>query len=105
MNLSSSPPTAAFDPLVAIMQNGPRKGGDEAVIKTVTSYPSLQGYWRTHYSVRYPDLNGDPNYIANPDWYPDQNYWFQLSITSAGKITVMNSRNRFTKSYEARGAQ
>jgi competence protein ComEC len=105
MNLSSSPPTAAFDPLVAIMQNGPRKGGDEAVIKTVTSYPSLQGYWRTHYSVRYPDLNGDPNYIANPDWYPDQNYWIQLSITSAGKITVMNSRNRFTKSYEARGAQ
>src|SRR5580698_10374851 len=44
MNLSSSPPTAAFDPLVAIMQNGPRKGGDDAVIKTVSSYPSLQGF-------------------------------------------------------------
>ncbi len=105
MNLSSSPPTAALDPLVAIMQNGPLKGGDQEPIRTVMSYPGLQGFWRTHYTVRYPGLNGDPNLIANLDWVPDQGYSIDLDITPAGKITVVNTRNLFSKSYDSRGAQ
>lgn len=105
MDLSSSPPTTALDPLVAIMQNGPTKGGDEAVIKTVTSYPNLQAFWRVHYSVRYPDLNGDPNYIANLDGTPDQGNWFKVDITPTGEITVTNSRNNFSKTVKARAAR
>lgn len=103
MNLSSSPPTRALDPLVAIMQNGPTKGGDDSVINMVNSYPSLQGFWRTHYTVRYPALNGDPNYIANPDWLPEQAYNISLSITPKGRITVVNGRSTFSKTYNARG--
>lgn len=105
MDLSSSPPTAAFDPLLAVMQNGPTKGGDEAVIKTVESYPHLAGFWRTHYSVRYPELNGDPNYIANLNVSPENSYPIDLDITPAGKITVTNPRNGFSKTYTARGSQ
>ena len=105
MNLSSSPPTAAFDPLVAVMQNGPTKGGDEAVIKTVEGYPHLDGFWPTHYSVRFPDLNGDPNYIANLNTLPDTSYPIDLDITPGGKITVTNPRNRFSKTYTARASQ
>ncbi len=104
MNLSSSPPTGAFDPLVAVMQNGPTKGGDAAVIKTVNGYPDLKGFWRLHYSVRYPDLNGDPNYIANLNAAPDQGYSLGLNITPAGNITVTNSRNQFSQTYKARAA-
>jgi beta-lactamase superfamily II metal-dependent hydrolase len=104
MDLSSSPPTAALAPLVALMQNGPKKGGDEAVIKTVDSYPDLKGFWRVHYSVRYPDLNGDPNYIANLNSAPDQGYSIGLDITPGGNITVTNARNKFSKTYKARGA-
>lgn len=104
MDLSSSPPTAAFDPLVALMQNGPRKGGDEAVLKTVKSYPHLEGLWLSHYSVRYPDLNGDPNTIANLDQQPDMTYPIELNITPGGAITVTNPRNQFSKTYWARGA-
>jgi len=104
MNLSSSPPTRAFDPLVAIMQNGPMKGGDEAVINMVNSYPNLQGFWRTHYTVRYPALNGDQNYIANLDWLPDQAFSLNLDIAPTGEITVTNTRNNFSKTYKARGA-
>jgi beta-lactamase superfamily II metal-dependent hydrolase len=103
MNLSSSPPTAALDPLVAIMQNGPLKGGDAEVIRTVMSYPSLKDLWRTHASVRYPDLNGDSNLIANPDPAPDRGYSIDLDIAPSGKITVTNTRNRFRKIYQARG--
>ena len=51
MNLSSSPPTGALDPLIGLMQNGPTKGGDQEPIKTVNSYPGLEGFWRTHYTL------------------------------------------------------
>jgi beta-lactamase superfamily II metal-dependent hydrolase len=103
MNLSSSPPTRSIDPLVAIMQNGPTKGGDQEVINMVNSYPSLKGFWRTHYSIRYPSLNGDPNYIANPDWLPDLAFPLALDITPVGDITVTNTRNNFHQTYKARG--
>ncbi len=105
MDLSSSPPTAAFDPLVALMQNGPMKGGDEPVIKTVAAYPHLEGFWRLHYSVRYPDLNPDPNYIANLNQQPDMAYPINLDITPSGEITVTNPRNGFNKTYESREAR
>ncbi|MBT9332972.1 ComEC/Rec2 family competence protein [Paracidobacterium acidisoli] len=103
MNLSSSPPTGALDPLVAVMQNGPMKGGDEAVIRTVDSYPDLKGFWRVHDSVRYPDLNGDPDYIANLDQLSDQGYPVDIDITPRGRITVTNGRNHFSRTYTARG--
>lgn len=105
MDLSTSPPTGAFDPLVAIMQNGPRKGGDEPVMKTVETYPNLKGYWILHYSVRYPKLNPDPNYIANLDELPDKAYPINLDITPSGEIKVTNPRNDFTKTYESREAR
>jgi len=80
------------------------KGGDEAVINMVNSYPNLQGFWRTHYTVRYPALNGDQNYIANLDWLPDQAFSLNLDIAPTGEITVTNTRNNFSKTYKARGA-
>ncbi|MBN9589716.1 MAG: MBL fold metallo-hydrolase [Alphaproteobacteria bacterium] len=103
MDLSNSPPTAAIDPLVAIMQNGPTKGGSPDVVKTVESYPHLQGFWRTHAMVRNPELDGDPNYIANLRGGADGNP-IRLSITETGQITVTNSRNGFSRTYMARGA-
>jgi competence protein ComEC len=105
MDLSSSPPTAAFDPIVALMQNGPMKGGDAPVIKTVDTYPDLQGFWRLHYSVRYPDLNPDPNYIVNLNQPQDMAFPLNVDVSPAGKITVTNPRNDFSKTYESRAAQ
>ncbi len=105
MDLSSSPPTVALKPVVALMQNGRTKGGDEAPIKTVSSDPGLQALWKSHYSVRYPALNGDPNLIANLDVSPDEGYPIEVDVTPSGLITVTNGRNHFSKTYKARGAR
>jgi competence protein ComEC len=105
MNLSSSPATAALSPVVALMQNGITKGGDEAVLKTIKSYPDLQGLWMEHYSVRYPDLNPAPDYIANLESPNDEGYSIGISITPTGEITVSNGRNQFSKTYKARAAR
>ena len=103
MDLSSSPPTVALGPVVALMQNGPTKGGDEAVMKTLKSIPGLEGTWMEHRSVRYPDLNPDPDYIANLEPSPDDGYAISVEITPKGEITVTNGRNHFSKTYHARG--
>jgi competence protein ComEC len=105
MDISGSPPTAALDPLVAIMQNGPTKGGDQAVVKTMRTFPDLEGLWQAHSYVRNPDLNGDPSYIANLDQQPDKAYPIEMEISPAGQIQVTNGRNQFSKSYTARGVQ
>ncbi|MGA7339734.1 MAG: hypothetical protein WBE72_08350 [Terracidiphilus sp.] len=53
--------------------------------------------------MRYPDLNGDPNYIANQNRQPDQGCSISVDIAPQGTITVANDRNRFRKVYHARG--
>jgi hypothetical protein len=41
--------------------------------------------------------------IANLDeGAADQGNWIKASISSDGKFTVINNRNKFTKSYTAR---
>lgn len=104
MDLSSSPPTVALSPVVALMQNGPTKGGDEAVMKTLKGFPGLEGTWMEHRSVRYPDLNPDANYIANLEPTPDEGYPVTVDITPGGAITVTNGRNHFSKTYKAHAA-
>ena len=102
-DLSNISPNAAFDPLVALLQNGPRKGGDPGPMHEVESFPELEGFWRLHADVLYPDLDGDPNYIANLNVEPDHAYSIDLDITRDGGITVTNPRNGFSKTYRARG--
>src|SRR5215471_4082474 len=41
----------ALHPRVAIMNNGIRKGGEPAVMKTIYSSPSLENLWQLHFSV------------------------------------------------------
>lgn len=106
MDLSSSPPTRALDPIVTIMANGDMKGGDEAPMKMIASYAHHdQSVWLLHYTARYPSLNPDLNFIANPDWVPDQNFTLMATVTPAGLITVTNQRNHFSRTYKARAAQ
>jgi beta-lactamase superfamily II metal-dependent hydrolase len=105
MDLSSSPPTRALDPIVSIMANGAIKGGDEAPMKMIATYAHRdQNLWLLHDTIRYPNLNPDPNFIANLDWVPDQNFIITATVTPAGMITITNGRNHFSRTYKARGA-
>lgn len=99
MDLSSSPPTAAIEPRVAVMQNGPRKGGDANVIKTVEAYSGLQGFWRLHDIRRNAELNGDADFIANRDGDQDKGYLILISVDRGGGIMVTNGRNGFRQHY------
>lgn len=105
MGYSSSPPTVALSPIVALMQNGAMKGGEAAAIQTVNSIPGLEGFWKSHYSTRFPELRGDPDYIANVDATPDESYPIAVAVTLNGKITVTNGRNQFSKTYQSHASR
>jgi hypothetical protein len=55
-------------PIVAIMNNGPRKGGSPATVKLLRSIPSIQAAYQLHRNVDTgPEDNTDSSLIANKD--------------------------------------
>ncbi len=101
--LSGSPAMlAALQPVVAIMGNSPRKGDDPERARTIENSPRIQGLWRLHLSANNPQIDGDPDMIANIGGDPeaDKFYALRLRILKDGNVTVINERNGFNKSYQ-----
>jgi competence protein ComEC len=104
-NLSGSPAALnALAPVVAIVGNSPRKGADAARMKTIKASPRIQDVWQLHTTTVSPDANVAADMIANPGTEPgkDKAYALRLRIEKDGKITVINERNGFNKSYEVK---
>jgi beta-lactamase superfamily II metal-dependent hydrolase len=88
---------------VAIMGNGPRKGGAPQSWETLRAAPGMEDIWQVHYSLNGDrDHNPPANFIANPDGPDDAARWIELAANPDGSFTVTNSRNGFRKTYAAR---
>lgn len=102
--LSGSPAAVnALAPIVAIAGNGARKGADPERMQTIRKSPRIQGLWQLHLSTASPQANGDADMIANLEDSPakDRAYNLRLRIEKDGKITVINERNGYNKTYSA----
>ncbi|MSO83742.1 MAG: MBL fold metallo-hydrolase [Acidobacteria bacterium] len=115
----------AIRPRVAIMNNGPRKGGQPDAMRVLYSAPGLEDLWQIHFSVLGGQEHTAPGlFIANPfdeqpptmpvaamalpqpaagaPPAPQHNgaaHWIKLSARTDGSFTVTNSRNGFSKTY------
>lgn len=99
--LSSNPVSVdALKPVVAVMDNGPTKGGDSDPIHTVSQSPRLKGFWRLHASARHPETDGPPDYIANLEGGSD-GHAIEVDVSKDGTIKVVNARNAFSRTYPA----
>jgi hypothetical protein len=113
----------AVRPRVAIMNNGPRKGGQPEAMRMFYSSPRLEDLWQIHFSL----LSGQENTVPGlfiADLFDDQEpampiaaiaqpgagappapthdgtaYWIKVSAQDDGTFTVLNSRNGFGKTY------
>ena len=102
----SGPPelVLAIQPQVAVMNNGPRKGGPASVFETLRKVKGIEDIWQVHRAL--PDDYG-PNtadeLIANME-ETDQckGNWLKVVVDAGGKYTITNGRNGFSKSYLAR---
>ena len=94
----------AIQPTVAIMNNGPRKGGPASVFETLRKSPGLQDIWQGHLALGTPkEVNTDEKMIANMEPSAQcQGNLLKVSVAPDGKFTVTNLRNNFSKTYESK---
>jgi len=84
---------------VALMGNGPLKGGAPQTWETLRGAAGLEDIWQVHYSVAGGKEHNPPvSFIANPEG-ADEAHWIKLSAQANGTFTVTNSRNGFSKRY------
>jgi hypothetical protein len=94
----------ALRPRVAIMNNGPKKGGSVEAIRTVRSSPGLEDFWQLHYAVDAgKDVNMPDAMIANLD--ESTAHYLKLTAQRDGSFTVTNARTNETRRYAARAAR
>jgi hypothetical protein len=90
-------------PLVAIMDNGARKGGSPSTWATIHTSPGLEDIWQLHYSIEGgKDHNAPDTFIANTDEAGDAANWIRVTVHPDGSYTVYNERNKYSKTYGAK---
>ncbi len=88
---------------VALMGNGPKKGGAPGTFETLKAAPGLEDIWQLHYSLNGDKEHNPPErFIANVEGPKDFSYWLKLSATEDGAFTIRNSRTGVTKVYRRR---
>jgi competence protein ComEC len=103
--LSGSPAAVNFlAPIVAIVGNSARKGADATRMQTIKASPRIQDVWQLHTTTVAPDANVGADMIANPDadQSKDKFYNLRLRIQKDGKVTVINERNGYNKTYSGK---
>jgi beta-lactamase superfamily II metal-dependent hydrolase len=84
---------------VAVMNNGPKKGGTPEAWTIIHSTPGFQDLWQLHYSELVDkDHNPPDDFIANLN-ETDHGYALKMSVRSDGRFAIKNERNGFTKEY------
>jgi len=119
----------AIHPRVAVVNNGPRKGGQPDAMKVLFSAPRLETIWQLHFSQwsgqeytvpgmliangfdepapampiapMTPPARGAPA-APPPPVHNGQAYWIKISARQDGSFTVTNTRNAFSKTYAVR---
>jgi len=87
----------ALRPQVAIMNNGPNKGGAPDSFLTLLAQPDMD-LWQLHESRSKGAQNAPEPFIANVD-DGATGYWIKLTAKDDGSFEVLNSRNGFLKKY------
>ena len=88
----------AVQPRVAVMNNGPRKGGVPSAWRIIRDSPGLEDLWQLHYAVDGgPDHNVPETFIANVD--DTTAHDIRISAQRNGSFEITNGRNGHRKMY------
>ncbi len=92
----------AVAPRVAIMNNGAKKGGSPEAWQIIRSSPGLEDLWQLHFAVAGgKENNSADSFVANIDEACEGKY-LKASAMADGSFTVVNTRNKYQKSYAAK---
>lgn len=96
----------AINPLVAVMCNGPKKGGHPQTIATLKACPALKDWYQLHRNVDIPaDAQAPAEFIANHGTTEEcQGVWVKASVALDGKsFTVQVGPEGTPRKYVCRG--
>ena len=86
-------------PRVAILNNGPRTGGDAASWKNIMASPGLEDLWQVHFAMANgAAANVSDALIANLNESEDGSF-LKVSAAADGSFAVWNARNKYTRKY------
>jgi beta-lactamase superfamily II metal-dependent hydrolase len=105
MDMSGAPQHIwAIQPQVAVMNNGPLKGGTPGFYEVLQKSPGIQDIWQVHLAVKAgKEHNTSEPQIANLEAEEQcQGHYLKAEIESNGRYTISNSRNGVKKTYTAR---
>jgi competence protein ComEC len=91
---------AAFQPRVAIMNNGVTKGGALATYQVLHHVPGLEDVWQLHASAEAAGSNFPAGFISNLD--ESTAHWIEVVASEDGSFQVHNSRTGEWKAYPSR---
>ncbi|HYP06901.1 MAG TPA: MBL fold metallo-hydrolase [Bryobacteraceae bacterium] len=94
----------AVKPKVAVMNNGPRKGGPAATFEALRKSPGLEDIWQGHLALNTPkEVNTDEKMIANLEPTAEcKGHLLKASVAPDGKYTLTNARTGFSKTYASK---
>jgi competence protein ComEC len=94
----------SLKPQVVVVNNGARKGFSNGGYETLAKIPAIEGIWQGHKgAMNDADHNTSEDMIANlEEGAADKGNSIKASVSSDGKFTVTNNRNKFSKTYTAR---
>lgn len=104
MSISNAPPLInTVAPRVAIMNNGPHKGGDPLAYDALMATPRLIDLWQGHAVLNEGGKDTDEQKIANlvESGEDGDGHWIKATVQANGSFTVLNSRNGYSKTYES----
>jgi beta-lactamase superfamily II metal-dependent hydrolase len=89
-------------PSVAVMINGPRKGGHPDTIKWLRETPSFKALYQLHRNVQTSaEQNAPVEFIANLDENPDAANMITVSVDATRRVfNVTNGRTKESRSYQ-----
>ena len=94
---------AAVQPKVAVVNNGPYKGGTARALAALRGTVGSESVWQLHRSFSDGVENFPDAFIANLDVDDkDQAAWIKLTAGQDGSFTMANGRTNWTRRYDAR---
>jgi competence protein ComEC len=97
----------AIDPVVAVMCNGPTKGGHPDTLATLKKVKSLKALYQLHRNVNVAAVDQTPGeFIANQKQTSDcQGHWVKASVAADGTYTVQIAADGRLQTYHARATR
>jgi beta-lactamase superfamily II metal-dependent hydrolase len=103
LDISNNPVLVrSVEPTVAIMNNGPRKGGSARAVKLIKSIPSVEAFYALHKNQQTgPEDNAEPALTANSD--PAGGQLIHVHVEPDGsRFTVKVGENGEPRSFTSR---